>query len=136
MDKVIVTGNVGRDPEMRYTPDGQAVATFSIATNRKYTNREGDEVKVTKWFNFSAWGDMANTVNTWVKKGQKLYVEGVLTADAETGGPRIWTGRDGNARSSFEAKVAYYEIMDWGKNAGNQEGPTKEDMLPEDDIPF
>src|SRR5512139_629183 len=99
---IIVVGNLGRDPEMRYTPTGQPVTSFSIATNRQYTNNNGETVKETTWFRISVWGKMAETCNQYLRKGSKVLVEGRLTADQATGGPRIWTGQDGQPRASFE----------------------------------
>jgi single-strand DNA-binding protein len=102
---IIIVGNVGRDPEMRYTPSGQAVTSFSVATNRQYTNNNGETVKETIWFRVSAWGKQAETCNQYLKKGSKVLVEGRLTADANTGGPRIWTGQDGAPHASFEVSA-------------------------------
>jgi single-strand DNA-binding protein len=99
---IIIAGNVGRDPEMRYTPSGQPVTNFSVATNRQYTNNNGELVKETIWFRITTWGKTAETCNQYVKKGSKVLVEGRLNADATTGGPRLWTGQDGTARASFE----------------------------------
>jgi single-strand DNA-binding protein len=101
---IIIVGNVGRDPEMRYTPSGQAVTSFSVATNRQYTNNSGESVKETIWFRVSAWGKTAEICNQYLKKGSKVLVEGRLTAD-KNGGPRIWTGQDGSPRASFEVSA-------------------------------
>ena len=102
---LILAGNLGRDPEMRYTPTGQAVTSFSVATNRQWTNNNGESVKETIWFRVSAWGKMAETCNQYLKKGSKVLVEGRLTADAKTGGPRVWSGQDGQPRASFEVSA-------------------------------
>jgi single-strand DNA-binding protein len=102
---IILAGNLGRDPEMRYTPTGQAVTSFSVATNRQWTNNNGETVKETVWFRVSAWGKMAETCNQYLKKGSKVLVEGRLTADATSGGPRIWNGQDGQPRASFEVSA-------------------------------
>jgi single-strand DNA-binding protein len=102
---IIIVGNVGRDPEMRYTPSGQAVTTFSVATNRQYTSNSGETVKETIWFRVSAWGKTGETCNQFLKKGSKVLVEGRLTADQKTGGPRIWNGQDGQPRASFEVSA-------------------------------
>jgi single-strand DNA-binding protein len=102
---IILAGNLGRDPEMRYTPTGQAVTSFSVATNRQWTNNNGETVKETIWFRVSAWGKMAETCNQYLKKGSKVLVEGRLTADSATGGPRVWTGQDGAPRASFEVSA-------------------------------
>lgn len=97
-----IVGNVGKEPEMRYTPSGQAVTSFSVATNRQYTNNNGQQVKETIWFRVSAWGKLAETCNQYLHKGSKVLVEGRLTADPNTGGPRIWQKQDGSAGASFE----------------------------------
>ena len=136
---IIIVGNAGQDAELRYTPSGAAVASFSIATNRQYTSSNGEKVKETVWFRISAWGKQAEICNQYVKKGMKVLVEGRLTADPKTGGPRIWGEKD-DPRASFEVTAGtvrflsqrgeYSELFD-GKpiDAG--------DMLPpEDDIPF
>ncbi|MCX6037726.1 MAG: single-stranded DNA-binding protein, partial [Chloroflexi bacterium] len=102
---IIIVGNVGRDPEMRYTPSGQAVTSFSVATNRQYTNNNGETVKETIWFRISAWGKTGETCNQYLKKGSKVLVEGRLTADPVTGGPRIWQAQDGTSRASFEVSA-------------------------------
>ncbi len=74
---------------MRYAPSGQPVANFSVATNRKYTNGDGQEVKEVVWFKVSVWGKMAEACNNYLKKGGQVYVEGRLIADPTTGGPRL-----------------------------------------------
>jgi single-strand DNA-binding protein len=102
---VILAGNLGRDPEMRYTPTGQAVTSFSVATNRQWTNNNGEIVKETIWFRVSVWGKMAEVCNQYLKKGSKVLVEGRLTADPNTGGPRVWVGQDGQPRASFEVSA-------------------------------
>jgi single-strand DNA-binding protein len=102
---IIIVGNVGRDPEMRYLPSGQAVTSFSVATNRQYTSSSGETVKETIWFRVSAWGKNGETCAQFLKKGSKVLVEGRLTADQKTGGPRIWNGQDGQPRASFEVSA-------------------------------
>jgi single-strand DNA-binding protein len=77
---IIIAGNVGRDPEMRYTPSGQPVTSFSVATNRQYTSSSGETVKETIWFRVTTWGKTAEVCNQYVKKGSKVLVEGTLTA--------------------------------------------------------
>ena len=89
---LIIAGNVGKDPEMRYTPSGQAVTSFSVATNRQYTNNNGETVKETIWFRISAWGKMAETCNQYLKKGSKVYIEGSLrTRQWEKDGVKHYT---------------------------------------------
>ena len=108
---IIIVGNVGRDPEMRYTPSGQAVTSFSVATNRQYTNNNGETVKETIWFRVSAWGKTGETCNQYLKKGSKVLVEGRLTADPATGGPRIWQAQDGSSRASFEVSAGTVRFL-------------------------
>jgi single-strand DNA-binding protein len=108
---IIIVGNVGRDPEMRYTPSGQAVTSFSVATNRQWTNNNGESVKETTWFRISAWGKLGETCNQYVKKGSKVLVEGRLTADPATGGPRVWTAQDGAPRASFEVNASTVRFL-------------------------
>ena len=98
----IITGHLGRDPEMRYTPSGQAVTSFSVAVNDDYTGANGEKIKRTIWYRVSAWGKQGEACNQYLKKGSNVLVEGRLTADPATGGPRVWTGKDGSPRASFE----------------------------------
>lgn len=139
---IIVVGNVGRDAEMRYTPSGAAVASFSVATNRQYTASNGEQVKETVWFRVSAWGKQAEVCNQYVKKGMKVLVEGRLNADPNSGGPRIWTGQDGSSRASFEVTAATVRFLssrgEYDSSTGGGGGQMDAgDMLPpEDDIPF
>lgn len=114
----ILAGNLGRDPEMRYTPTGQAVTSFSVATNRQWTNNNGETVKETIWFRISVWGKMAEVCNQYLKKGSKVLVEGRLTADANTGGPRVWTGQDGQPRASFEISAQTVRFLSSRSEAG------------------
>jgi single-strand DNA-binding protein len=99
---IIIVGNLGRDPEMRYTPSGQAVTNFSLATSRNYTDSSGQQVKETIWFRVATWGKLAETCNQYLKSGKKVLVEGRLVPDLNTGGPRIWNRQDGTPSASFE----------------------------------
>jgi single-strand DNA-binding protein len=108
---IIIVGNLGRDPEMRYIPSGKPVTSFSVATNRQYTNNAGETIKETIWFRVSAWDKTAETCNQYLKKGSKVLVEGRLTADPATGGPRIWTGQDGSPRASFEVTAGTVRFL-------------------------
>ena len=123
---IIVVGNVGKDAEMRYTPSGQAVASFSVATNRSYTKSDGSQEKETVWFRVSAWGKQAEVCNQYVKKGMKVLVEGRLNADPETGGPRLWGDP---VRASFEVTAGTVRFL-------SSRGETEQsDGLPPED-PF
>ncbi|HEX7540762.1 MAG TPA: single-stranded DNA-binding protein [Anaerolineales bacterium] len=139
---IIIVGNVGRDPEMRYTPSGQAVTSFSVATNRQYTNNNGETVKETIWFRVSAWGKTGETCNQYLKKGSKVLVEGRLTADPVTGGPRIWQAQDGTSRASFEVSaqtVRFLSSRAETESSGVGSTPAAEEggaPAENEDIPF
>ena len=109
--KIIIVGNLGGDPEMRYTPAGQAVTNFSVATNRKYKGADGNTVDETIWFRVSAWGRQAETCNQYLKRGSKVLIEGRLTADPATGGPRIWNKNDGTPAASFEITAQSVQFL-------------------------
>lgn len=135
--KIIIVGNLGGDPEMRYTPSGQAVTNFSVATNRQYTSSDGQKVKETVWFRVSAWGRQAETCNQFLRRGSKVLVEGRLTADPATGGPRLWSGADGQMRASYEITAQSVNFLstrseDEAFQASNQTGNQTDD----DEIPF
>jgi len=125
---IIIVGNVGKDAEMRYTPAGAAVASFSVATNRQYTASSGEKVKETVWFRVSAWGKQAEICNQYVKKGMMVLVEGRLTADPDTGGPRIWGGE--TPKASFEVNANTVRFLSQPAENANATPP------PEDDDPF
>jgi single-strand DNA-binding protein len=137
---IIIVGNVGKDPEMRYTPSGQAVTSFSVATNRQYTTGGGEQVKETVWFRVTTWGKQAEICNQYLKKGSKVLIEGRLTPDKATGGPRIWNKQDGSTGASFEVTAGTVRFLS-SRGEGPGEGPMMGGMegaeIPaEDDIPF
>jgi len=134
--KIIVVGNLGRDPEMRYTPSGQAVINFSVATNRQYTASDGQQVKETIWFRVSAWGRQAETCNQFLKRGSKVLVEGRLTADPASGGPRIWTRQDGTPAASFEISAIQVNFLSTRQEDDAYQSASPSDQQEEDDIPF
>jgi single-strand DNA-binding protein len=139
---LILVGNVGRDPEMRYTPSGQPVTSFSVATNRQYTANSGETVKETIWFRVTTWGKQAEVCYKYVKKGSKVLVEGRLTPDPATGGPRVWTPPDGGApRASFEVNANNVRFLSSrgegdGSSGGGDMGGGGFIGAPEEDIPF
>lgn len=132
--KVIIVGNLGRDPEMRYTPSGQPVTNFSVATNRRWTNTDGTPGEETVWFRVTAWGKLGETCNQYLSKGRQVFVEGRLSPDPETGGPRIWTGQDGVARASFEITAFTVRFLG-GRAEGVAVGP-EEEAIEEEEMPF
>lgn len=135
---IIIVGNLGRDPEMRYTPSGQAVTSFSVASSRQYTGNNGQTVKETIWFRVSAWGKQAETCNQYLKKGSKVVVEGRLTPDPNTGSPRIWNRQDGTAGTSYEVNASTVRFLTPRTGEGGEgAGAAEEGSYGEDEnIPF
>jgi single-strand DNA-binding protein len=138
--KVIIIGNLGRDPEMRYLPSGQAVTGFNVATSNKYTGQDGQQVDETTWFRISVFGKQAESCNQYLKKGSKVLVEGRLRPDPATGGPKIWTRQDGTPGASFELTAQTVRFLG-GRPAGDdsyQSGDFAESTpgADEDSIPF
>jgi len=135
--KIIIAGNLGRDPEMRYTPGGQAVTNFSVATNRQYTSSDGQLVKETIWFRISAWGKLAETCNQYLRRGSKVLVEGRLNADEQSGGPRVYTRQDGSTGASFEITAGTVRFLSTRAEDDSFQGsePTGS-PAEEDEIPF
>lgn len=134
--KIIIVGNLGRDPEMRFTPSGQPVTSFNVATNRQYTDSSGQPVKETIWFRVTAWGKLAETCNLYLKKGRLVLVEGRLTPDLNTGGPRVFTRQDGSSGASFEVTASTVKFL---TPRGEEELPAEEapgTYSETDDIPF
>ena len=136
--KVILVGNLGRDPEMRYTPSGQAVTNLSVATNRTYTDNAGNQVKQTIWFRVSVWGKQAESSHQYLRKGRQVLVEGRLNPD-DNGNPRIWNAQDGTPRASFEVTAETVRFLGGageGGAAASQDEPALGASESEDEIPF
>jgi len=140
---IIIAGNLGRDPEMRYTPSGQAVTTLSVASSRNYQDGSGQQVKETIWFRVTTWGKTAENCNQYLHKGQKVLVEGRLVPDLNTGGPRIWNRQDGTPGASFEVSAQTVRFlssrgeveMDSSYSPGST-SVSSTSSSDEDDIPF
>jgi single-strand DNA-binding protein len=115
-----IIGNLGKNPEMRYTPSGQAVTSFTVAANRSFT-KDDKQVKETTWFRVSAWGKTAEACNQYLMKGSLVFVEGRLTPDPETGGPRIWTNKDGTPAASFEINAQNVRFLSKVEKIDNQD---------------
>jgi single-strand DNA-binding protein len=131
----IIVGNLGRDPEMRYTPSGQAVTSFSVAVSEQYTNAGGEKVKRTTWFRVSAWGKSAEICNQYLKKGSKVLVEGRLTADPATGSPKLYDKQDGTKGANFDltaTTVRFLSSQSDSNHAQNEGG----ELPLEDGAPF
>src|SRR3954454_1276959 len=95
LNKAMIIGNLGRDPEMRYTPSGQAVTQFTVAVNRNFKDHDGNWQEETEWFRVVAWGPLAERTAEYLRKGRKVYVEGRLQT-------RQWEGQDGQKRYTTE----------------------------------
>jgi single-strand DNA-binding protein len=133
---IIIAGNVGRDPEMRYTPSGQAVTSFSVGTDSSYTDSSGNRIKKTIWFRVSVWGKQAETCSQYLKKGSKVLVEGHLTAD-DKGNPKTFQRQDGTTSASFEISaqnVRFLSSKSEGTGGGEEIGGGGGDAGEE--IPF
>ena len=105
LNKVLLIGNLGSDPEMRYTPNGNAVCDFRMAVNRRYTTSEGEQREETDWFRVTAWGRLAEQVNQYLQKGRRTYVEGRISSSA-------YTDRDGQPRASLEVTAEKVLFLD------------------------
>jgi single-strand DNA-binding protein len=126
--KIIIVGNLGKDPEMRYTDDGTPVTSFSVATNRKWNRSDGSQGEETVWFRVTAWRRMAEVCNQYLQKGRQVLVEGQLKPD-ENGGPRVWTGNDGVARASYEVTALTVKFL--GGRGGDAGDLPEEPGVPE-----
>ena len=136
--KVILVGNLGRDPEMRYTPNGKAVTNFTGATSEKWTGQDGEAQERTVWWRVSAFGKLAEICNEYLSSGQKVLVEGTINADPKTGNPHIWTGQDGEPRANFELKALVVKFLSSAKNGASRTSAkgAPEPAPAEDEIPF
>ncbi|QIP12210.1 single-stranded DNA-binding protein [Spirosoma aureum] len=104
LNKVIIIGNVGNDPEVRYLDGGSVVAKFSVATNERYTTRTGEQVESTEWFRIEVWNDQAKTIEKYVRKGQQIYVEGRLRTET-------YTDREGKERFSLGVRATTFQFL-------------------------
>ena len=117
-NQAIILGNLTRDPEMRYTPNGQAVASFSIATNRRWTNQQGEPQEQTEFHNIVAWGKLAEICNQILYKGRKVLVSGRLQT-------RSWEGQDGVKR--YKTEIVADNISATGESRSNAGGNAQKD---------
>ena len=114
VNKVILVGNLGKDPELRYTPSGTAVATFSLATTERYKDREGQRQEKTEWHNIVAWRQLAEICGKFLHKGKQVYIEGKIQT-------RSYDDRDGNKRYITEIVVDQMQMLG-SKDDGQQGG--------------
>ena len=138
--KIIIIGNLGGDPQMRYTQDGTPVTSFNVATNRRWTSQSGEPQERTVWFRVSAWRKQAETCNQYLNKGSKVFVEGELTPDQESGGPRVWTGNDGQTRASYDIRAWSVKFLDSRQDSARDMGGAASGMpdepISDDEVPF
>jgi single-strand DNA-binding protein len=129
LDRTEIIGNVGKDPEMRYTEGGTAVSSFSVAVNRTWKSASGEQHEQTVWYRVACWGKLADIVKKFVAKGMKIYIDGQLIADKSTGGPRVFQRNDGTNGASFEIRADKVIFL----GGGNQREAAPE---AEEEIPF
>jgi len=129
LNKILVIGNAGTDPEMRYTAAGNAMTTFRIATNHVYTTPEGDRREETEWFSVVTWGRLAEQCNLYLQKGRRVYVEGRLRS-------RSWEGNDGQRRFRNEILAERVIFLDRPGAAPLLEGGEEAAAESEEELPF
>ena len=137
LNKVMIIGHLGRDPEMRYTPSGKPVTTFTVAVSRSWNSGDGERHTETEWFNIVAWGNLAETCKQYLTKGQLVYIEGRLQT-------RKWEDKEGQKHSSVEVVANEMTMLSDRRegNHNNEAGPAapSEEGAPasntEGDFPF
>lgn len=127
LNKVMIIGNLGRDPEMRYTPSGRPVTTFSVATSRTWNTSEGEKHVETEWFNVVAWSNLAEICKQYLAKGQQVYIEGRLQS-------RHWDDQEGNKHTSVEVVANEMIILGERREAG--EATAESESVEEEEFPF
>jgi single-strand DNA-binding protein len=131
LNKIMIIGNLGKEPEMRFTPSGNPVTSFSVATNRVYT-QEGERKEETEWFTVVTWNRLAENCNQFLTKGQQVYVEGRLRT-------RTWEGQDGQKRTSVEivaSNVIFLSKKGQGAAPAEKFEDTESGEIEPQDIPF
>jgi single-strand DNA-binding protein len=134
VNKVILVGNLGKDPEVRFTPNGRALAKFPVATSERWTDQDGNKQERTEWHNVVVWGKQAETCGQYLAKGRQVFVEGSIRT-------RQYDDKDGNKRYMTEIVARDVRFLGGGGGRGAAETgavPIGEDVggPPEDDIPF
>jgi single-strand DNA-binding protein len=124
----MIIGQLGRDPEMRYTPSGRPVTSFSVSTTRSWTSSDGDRREETEWFNVVAWGNLAEICKQYIHKGQPVYVEGRLQT-------RGWEDQEGKKHFRTELVANEVIILSDRRVEPGEEGAVEE-LPSEDEFPF
>jgi single-strand DNA-binding protein len=127
LNKVMIIGNLGRDPEMRYTPSGKPVTTFSVATSRTWITSDGEKREETEWFNVVAWSSLAEICKQYLTKGQQVYIEGRLQT-------RHWDDQEGNKHTSVE--IVANEMIILSERRETSETSAESESIEEDEFPF
>ncbi len=122
INKVILIGNLGGDPELRYTGGGTAVCNFTVATNESYKDKDGNMVEKTEWHRVVAWGRLAEICGEYLKKGRQVFIEGSLQTDK-------WEDKDGNTRYTTEVKAREMQML--GSREGGGGGDYEESQQPQ-----
>jgi single-strand DNA-binding protein len=138
-NKIILVGNLGRDPELRYTTQGTPVCSFSLATNEKRKDKSGESQDVTTWFRVTLWGRQAETASQYLTKGRPVYIEGRLRVEE-------WTDRDGKQRHTLEVHATDMQFIGGGRGDDAAPAPARTQQssepaasdveITDDDIPF
>lgn len=128
LNKILLIGNLGKDPEMRYTPQGHPVTTFSLAVSRSVPVKEGERKDETEWFNIVTWDKLAENCNQYLSKGKKAFVEGRLRT-------RNWEGQDGQKRTSVEVIANTVMFLDRPSTVALPDDAIPDDTAPEN-LPF
>lgn len=123
LNKVMLIGNLGGDPEMRYTPSGRPVTTFRLACSRTWKTSEGDRRTETEWFNIVAWSSLAEICNQYLSKGQQIYIEGRLQT-------RRWEDAEGNKRSTVEVVANELLMLGDRRDEADPEEESGQDEFP------
>jgi len=131
----MIIGHLGRDPEMRYTPSGRPVTTFSVAVSRTWNTVDGERHSETEWFNIVAWGNLAEICKQYLYKGQQVYIEGRLQT-------RHWEDKEGQKRTSVEVVANEMMMLGDRRDKNETDGSTADETEPidsesdEDEFPF
>lgn len=129
LNKIMLIGNLGREPEMSYTPGGKAITKFSLAVSRRMKDRDtGERREETQWFNIVAWDQLAETMNSYLHKGSKVYIEGRITS-------RKYTDKDGVERTAWEVTATEMEMLT-PRDGGQSGGGMSSGEVGPDEVPF
>jgi single-strand DNA-binding protein len=143
LNKVLLVGRLGKDPELRYTADGTPVATFTMATSETFKDKSGTKQERTEWHTIVVWRKLAEIAGEYLKKGRLVYVEGKIQS-------REWEGKDGIKRRQYEIIASDMKMFPTGQGQGQSSYPSEErkspgassrpqyedDFVPEDDVPM